>query len=274
LIKLFLNGVQPGTLEGTKNCQYTSKEMTGTFHPQRSESPALDRIIAVARAIAIVAETTLIPIFIVIHNIESFRDRTAQSCLSALVANSQVSNGLSSIRLVCSVDHIDAPHVLWDFESLLGFQWIWKEVHSHRPYVRELAMLNDEGIMTQSQKSKIYKKSVKIQQSVRFLDVLGSLPPRTSEIAQILAELQLAQVPQRLIDDEEDNSSTEIWVDFKKFRVACKSKFAVSSDEELRKLMHELIDHRLIKKKSEGSAEYVIIPFRVKKLQEIIAFKR
>lgn len=274
LVKLFLNGVEPETHASGKDYELSnssSRKKCGTFFPRRSGSRLLDRVVVVARTIAKLVAATLIPIFIVIHNLESLGERAAQSCLSALVTNSRTPNGVSAIRLVCSIDHVDASHALWDSESFLNFQWIWKEVHTYRPYVRELPLLGDEGLVTKHQKSKIYKKSAKVQQSLRFLDVLGSLPTRTSEIAQILAGLQLEQIINCSTDNKD--SSTETWVDFKKFREACKSKYAVSADEELRKLMHELIDHRLIQKKS-GSAEYVTIPFNAEKLNEIIAYKR
>ena len=76
------------------------------------------------------------PIYVVIHNIDGLKLRShdCQSTLAALVTYSQVNNDLSFVhedlfnerilRLVASIDHVDASLHLWDVDLLEQFSWV------------------------------------------------------------------------------------------------------------------------------------------------------
>ena len=77
------------------------------------------------------------PIYIVLHNIDGIqlRDLETQECLSYLTAHSASSHSSSSsssssqlqsrsIRLVASVDHINASVALWNSKTLYNFSWV------------------------------------------------------------------------------------------------------------------------------------------------------
>jgi Origin recognition complex subunit 2 len=285
LVKLFLNGKEPAPISPLqKYNEELAYDETNSFprlqsylfNPHQSIPPIVERAVAISKSIACVAAVSYIPIFLVIHNIEGLKHRISQDALAALTVNSIVPNGVNAIRIVASVDHVDASTTLWNYEALYRFNWIWKEVHTHRPYVHELVMLSDQDVFTKKQTTKIRKNQSHSEQSVRFLDVLGSLAPRSCDIAQVLAQLQLDQTRYTETSESTEAVSDDLkgWVDFKLFRSKCKEKFFISTDAELRKLMHEFIDHRLMQSKLEGSSQYVTIPFGMTTLKEIISYKR
>lgn len=84
---------------------------------------------------------------------------------------------------------------------------------------------------------------------------------------QILAKLQIQQL-------NSNNNKLNPWVDYKVFRTDCKSGFLIDKESKLRTLLSELKDHRLILSKTEGTSEYVSIPYNTEKLKEILAYKR
>ena len=109
------------------------------------------------------------------------------------------------------------------------------------------------------------KKVSRLQgKTERVLQVLSNLAPRYGEVMQILAQLQLSEM----------QKTSQCWVDYKTFRAACKSRFVIDKDSKLRTLQTELSDHRLLLSKTEGTSEYVSIPYSIEKLREILSFQR
>lgn len=255
LVTLFLDGEEPSP---KPSIAMSDHQRIGISNPWKAHE-LVERAIVVSRALAHKASISLVPIFLVIHNLdgESFRNTLAQESLAALLVNSNVANGVSSIRLVASVDHVDASALLWNVSTSANFAWIWKEVHTHRPYVEELAMLSDEV-----RKKTAKLKNQELDHADRALEVLKNLAPRHAEVVQILARLQLAQ------------SKTDGWIDYLVFRTECKSICAISKDSQLRSFLVELNDHRLIISKKEAGAELVRVPYSEAKLHEILAYNR
>jgi hypothetical protein len=235
--------------------------IVGVSIPWKTE-PLVERAITVSRALAVKATETLLPIFLVIHNIEGpgLRNEIAQEALAALLVNSIVENGVAAIRLVASMDHVDTSALLWSPATMANFSWIYKEIHTHRPYVKELAMLDDYVVKKKAEKRKVVDQV----RSERVLHVLKSLAPRYAEVLQTLARLQL-DIPSQ----EEDT-----WIDYIVFRDKCKAECIVTKDTQLRNFLTELVDHGLLEHRTNEEYESVTIPYSRAKLREIMAYTR
>lgn len=257
LVTLFLDGQEPTPMSSIAAEDGDHKRI-GISNPWKAHI-LVERAIDVSRALAHEATRSLVPIFLVVHNLdgESFRSTLAQEALAALVVNSTVGNGVTAIRLVASVDHVDASALLWNVSTSANFSWIWREVHTHRPYVEEMAMLSEEV-----RKKTAKLKSQDADHADRALEVLKNLAPRHSEVVQILARLQLEQ------------SQKDAWIDYLVFRNKCKTMCAINKDSQLRSFMVELKDHGLIVSKTQDRSELVRVPYSEPKLREILAYKR
>jgi Origin recognition complex subunit 2 len=200
--------------------------------------------------------------------------------LAALVSNSIVTDNTvpverhsstdhrssRALRLIASIDNVDAIAALWTTEIMHQFSWTYLEAHTYRPYIREIAVLASNETSGDVHASKLTQRRMKQQsrvneQAERVIQVLRNLAPRYGEVMQILAQLQTSEM--------QGSASQEGWVDYKVFRAACKSRFVIDKDSKLRTLQTELSDHHLLLSKSEGSTEYVRIPYAIDKLQEI-----
>jgi hypothetical protein len=64
-------------------------------------------------------------LYIVLHNIDGvgLRNSLAQSSLAALVVHGTV-NQVRRIRLVASMDHVNAAVFLWDARTRASFSWV------------------------------------------------------------------------------------------------------------------------------------------------------
>jgi len=271
LVSLFLDGKEPDPKEchGLFLRQIENEpDLTGVIpeiHNFCDPITVVDRAVFVTKALTRLFAKTLMPLFLVIHNIDGTGLRTdvAQNALAAIVMHS-VPEGtdVPAIRLIASLDDVDASAALWSSATAFNFRWIRKEVNTFRPYIRELALLPDEDVAT---KKAARKKKRATQQAGRVLEVLKNLAPRYGEVMQVLAKLQMKELK---------SSSNSPWVDYKVFRADCKSSFLIDKESKLRSLLSELKDHRLILSKTEGSSEYVSIPYDDEKLKEILAYKR
>jgi origin recognition complex subunit 2 len=231
--------------------------VVGISNPWRA-SALVERATSISRAIAINAMETLLPIFLVIHSFDCLRIPVEQQALAALLVNSNVSNGTRSIRLVASIDHVDAATLL---SHSANFSWIWKEVHTHRPYLKELKVLERTDIRRKATKATVL---VEEQHVSRVMNVLQNIAPRHTEMLQILATLQL---------DQQERSGGK-WVEYGLFRDQCLSCYLASKELLLRPLLMELKDHRLIQSKLVEGLERLSIPYDNDKLHEILAYRR
>ena len=255
LVQLFLQNKEP---EPTSAIPLQDGDfcVAGISNPWRAHA-LVERAIAVSRALARRASETLVPIFLAIHSLDGIRRPIEQEALSALLVNSKVSNGTASIRLVASVDHLDSP-TLWDLPVSTNFSWIWKEVHTYRPYQRELVLLSDSELRKKSPKAASRGEE---EQNARVMEVLKNVAPRHAEVVQILAQLQLNRLKTK-------------WVDYADFRDECKRRYVVNKESQLQPFLAELEDHRLIVSDTVDGRECVCIPYNNEKLHEILAYKR
>lgn len=260
LVQLFLDDQEPDS-QSAVPLDDGNYPVQGISNPYRSH-PVVERAVAISRALAYKACETLIPIFLVIHNIEgAFRTAVDQEALAALVTNSKVSNGTASLRLVATTDHLDVTS-LWDLPVAANFSWIWKQVHTGRPYVREFQMLAAED----SKRKKIIKSNRRMeeQQEARVMEVLKTIAPRHGEILKVLARLQWEQM----------DKHNKKWVAYSPFWDECRKCLVVSKESQLLPLLNELKDHRLVTTKRENGSEFLSIPYSNEKLREILAYTR
>ena len=260
LVQLFLDDQEPDS-QSAVPLDDGDCPVQGISNPYRSH-PVVERAVAISRALAYRACETLIPIFLVIHNIEgAFRTAVDQEALAALVTNSKVSNGTASLRLVATTDHLDVMS-LWDLPVAANFSWIWKQVHTGRPYVREFQMLAAE----ESKRKKTIKPNRRMeeQQEARVMEVLKTIAPRHGEALQVLARLQWEQM------DKHSNK----WVGYSPFWNECRKCLVVSKESQLLPLLNELKDHRLVTTKRENGSDFLNIPYSNEKIREILAYTR
>jgi hypothetical protein len=132
---------------------------------------------------------------------------------------------------------------------------VWKEVHTYRPYVEELAI----GVVEDTRKrSRSKKRQTDDMEDATLWNVLASLAPRHAEVVKILATLQ-----------SEDLKP----VDHVALLRNCKHKMTVTNDSTLRAYLTELSDHGIVEtgKDTSTGREWLRIPHSREKLLEILA---
>lgn len=135
VVQLFLNGIDPSPIPHLQACQEDNDCGIGMLRtPNGSHSHVVQRAISIGKALGARHPK---PIYLVIHNIDGvgLRSGDAQRALAALVLNSRIANESSPeetlefenirlVRIVASVDHVDAPLFLWDMETANNFSWV------------------------------------------------------------------------------------------------------------------------------------------------------
>jgi len=291
LVELFLDGLEPGPLQTSLPGMEDDDVVKWSALHMDPKTSNLQQVIlhkicdpverarAIATAIAKNQAKELFPIFLVIHNLEGMglRNRLAQDILSTLVSHSIVQpSGLRGLRLIASVDHVDAAAVLWSVRASAQYRWMWKKVHTYEPYKEELIMLEPDELNTNSNKTRRASGvGSKRQQQASIIDgkgadrvmnVLRSVANRHTEVMQILATLQLAAPggPNKLQ-----------WVDFAQLQQNCLNKCTVRNGSQLRTFLSELEDHELVAVQKQGLSKVMVrIPYSDDKLNEILAFER
>lgn len=261
LVDSFLDGKEPSALSRISHAD-GNIPVVGQSNPWRAH-PTVERAIAVSRGIAYKASESLLPVFLVIHNLDStgLRNPLAQDALAALLVNSNVENGVAAIRLVASIDHVDAS-LMWSVPVIANMNWMYIQVHTHRPYVKELVML-EETKRTRSKQAATRSQAL-AKSKTQFQGTLTSLAPRHAEAIQILARLQLS-LP-----------SNQTWVNYVEFRKQCTNNCVVNKETNLATLLVDLIDHGLVQVeiKEEEELKLVTIPFERAKVKEMLRLTR
>jgi origin recognition complex subunit 2 len=284
LVDLFLNKQEPSGLSAIPRDSGPDVPVIGRSNLWRAHA-IVERAIAIGRALALAVSQVHVPqddskpIFLVIHNLEGerLRNTLAQDALAALAVNSTVANGVAVVRIVASVDHVNAPTLLWNSNvaTAANFAWMHLQVHTHRPYTVELTtnMLIETTDVQRRTRETMRQKKESVQ-NARVLDVLRNLAPRHAEVVQILARLQLKQQEgkkNRGGGTGTGSAAAGSWVAFREFSKSCQTACAVNKDTQLHLFVDELRDHGLISTKD--SSEFVRIPYQEAKLREILAFK-
>lgn len=271
LVEIFFEGKEPvscdfdteSPVSAVNDIPIVGRSLSPYCHPREPLLVARGR--RLSRAYARQALETLVPLFLVVHNFDALpNDNISQQALAAFVTQSTVPNGVQSIRLIASVDHVDTAATVWnDQRTKQQLAWIGKEVHTYRPYQKELVLIQraqTRDSLYQSEQHRIRKE----EQAARVLEVLQSIAPRHAEVVQILARLQIG---------DGNGHSDNKWVEYAVFRDACKKNYVVKRESELQPYLRELQDHRLIQFEKDEQSERLRIPYSVEKLHEIIAYQ-
>ena len=307
LVQMFLKNQEPPLIlarratmqQDSEQDKSTSIRGLGQASPS---SPLVDRAMAIGQALA--EQSNLdqddgLPIFLVIHSLDTseFANAHVQEALEILVLYSRTSpNSLTTVRLVASVDSIDAPQQLrsrdYPTGRLGGGGWSWmyqvgvpitsSSLPWGRPYTEELRRLDDPDDVTMSKRGG--KSSGPVQETLqqirasRVVDVLRHLAPRHAEVVQILAQLQLDHIDRYPETNTNHNNkrrksqtTTFNRVSYQVFCTECQRACAVPRESDLRRYLRELGDHGLvISTVDQDQTEFVHIPYDAAKLKEMV----
>ena len=252
IVHQFLDGNEP------KQVQDLVIRSTGISTPALlGTHPLVRRAMAIGQGLAQRARKTKRPIFWCLHNMDGLRLRnlTVQQGVAALLVHARVTKESSGLRLLASIDHVNAPAMLWDIQTQANLAICWKQVHTFRPYLDEIQWGMEEDLRkTASQQSKSAQQS----DEAFFTQVLSALSPRHSEVLRVLATLQLDSpdkpVPHHVLFQ------------------TCKHKCVVTSDTDLRSFLTELVSHGMVEKGREEGREWLKIPYSVEQLHDILAY--
>lgn len=180
---------------------------------------------------------------VIVHNIDGpgLRDSDTQQYLARLAA-------CSHIRIVASIDHVNAP-LLWDKKMVhTQFNWYWHHVPTFAPYKVEglfFPLILAHGNTAQSAKTAAI--------------VLQSLTPNAQSVFRILAEYQLSH------PDEEGMAIDDLYT-------ISREKFLVSSLVTLNSHLTEFKDHELVKtKRNEDGQDCLLIPLTAEALGKLLS---
>ncbi|XP_051150984.1 origin of replication complex subunit 2 [Andrographis paniculata] len=181
-------------------------------------------------------------ICVLVHNIDGpgLRDSETQQHLARLAA-------CSHIRIVASIDHVNAL-LLWDKKMVhTQFNWYWYHVPTYVPYKVEGMFY--PLILTHSSSTQTVKTS-----SI----VLQSLTPNAQNVFKVLADHQLA-------NPEEEG------MPFNNLYTTCRERFLVSSQITLNAHLTEFKDHELVKTRRNSDGEDCLyIPLASDALEKLV----
>ena len=259
LVDHFLDGNEPPEEGNHDTFTKTSSRVGVTLPSMIATLEIAQRATRIARSLAVKQKEQRRPLFLVLHNMDgpSLCSRDIQQALAALVAHSTIESGVNAVRLIASIDHVNASALLWDNGTAANFSFVWKEVHTYRPYVEELAV---GTVQNDHKRHRSKKRQVDDMEDATLWNVLASLAPRHAEVVKILATLQ-----------SEDLKP----VDHTALLQNCKHKMTVTNDSTLRAYLAELKDHGIVEigKDPSTGREWLRIPHSREKLLAIRDFE-
>lgn len=259
LVNHFLDGEEPRDEENSQVLGESGR-FGVTVPSMIATHEIVQRATRIARSLAVKQRQEGRPLYFVLHNIDGpcLQSRDIQEALAALVAHSAIDNtGVNAVRLVASIDHVNASALLWDNRTSANFSWIYKEVHTYRPYVEELKV---GAVQDERKRYRSKKRQADEMDDTTLWNVLATLAPRHAEVVKILATLQ-----------SEDFKP----VDHSALLRNCKHKMTVTNDSTLRAYLTELVDHNIVERGKDVSTgrEWLRIPQSREKLIEIRDFE-
>ncbi|KAK1263517.1 Origin recognition complex subunit 2 [Acorus gramineus] len=181
-------------------------------------------------------------ICVIVHNIDGpgLRDCESQQNLARLASCTQV-------RMVASIDHVNAP-LMWDKKMVhTQFNWCWYHVPTFAPYKVEgvfFPLILTSGGTTQSAKTAII--------------VLQSLTPNAQSVFKIIVEYQLAH-------SEEEGMPISV------LYTQCRERFLVRSQTTLSSHLTEFKDHELVKmRRHVDGQDCFYIPLPSESLEKLL----
>uniref|UniRef100_A0A2P2JBS6 Origin recognition complex subunit 2 n=2 Tax=Rhizophora mucronata TaxID=61149 RepID=A0A2P2JBS6_RHIMU len=180
---------------------------------------------------------------LVVHNIDGpgLRDSENQQFLARIAS-------CSCVRIVASIDHVNAP-LLWDKQMVhTQFNWCWYHVPTFAPYKVEGIFF--PPILAHSNTAKSAKTAA---------IVLQSLTPNAQSVFKILVEYQLSH------PDEEGMLIDNLYT-------ASRECFLVGSQVTLNSHLTEFKDHELVKiRKHPDGQDCLYIPLATDALEKLLS---
>ncbi|CAH1419297.1 unnamed protein product [Lactuca virosa] len=179
---------------------------------------------------------------LVIHNIDGpgLRDSDSQHLLSRIAS-------CSHVRIVASIDHVNAP-LLWDKKMVhVEFNWCWHHVPTFAAY--KIEGVFHPLILAHGGTSQTVKTA-----SI----VLHSLTPNAQSVFKVLAQHQLAH------PDQEGMPIDTLFT-------SCRERFLVSSQVTLNSHLTEFKDHELVKiRRHSDGQDCLYIPLSKDALEKLV----
>ncbi|XP_065853237.1 origin of replication complex subunit 2 isoform X2 [Euphorbia lathyris] len=180
---------------------------------------------------------------VVIHNIDgpALRDSENQQNVARIAS-------CSHIRIVASIDHVNAP-LLWDKKMVhTQFNWNWYHVPTFAPYKIESVFF-----------PLILAHSGTAQSAKTAAIVIQSLTPNAQNVFKILAEYQVSH------PEEEGMAVDDLYT-------VSREQFLVSSKVALNSHLTEFKDHDLVKTRRQSDGQdclYITLP--IDALQKLLS---
>lgn len=179
---------------------------------------------------------------IIVNNIDGpgLRDSETQQYLARIA-------GCSHIRMVASIDHVNAP-LLWDKKMVhTQFNWYWFHVPTYAPYKAE-GMFFPLILSHTGSAQNVKTASI----------VLQSLTPNAQSVFKVLANHQLSH------PDEEGMPLNNLYT-------ISRERFLVSSQITLNAHLTEFKDHELVKTRRNSDGEDCLyIPLTSEALEKLV----
>lgn len=180
---------------------------------------------------------------VIIHNIDgpALRDHETQQYLARLAA-------CTNIRIVASIDHVNAP-LYWDKINVhTQFKWCWYHVPTFAPY-------KAEGIFYPP----ILAHGGAKQNAKTATIVLQSLTNNAQDVFRVLAEHQLSH------PEDGGMATNDLYS-------VCRERFLICNNQTtLNSHLTEFKDHELIKiKRNSDGQDCLIIPLGAEALQKVL----
>jgi origin recognition complex subunit 2 len=259
-VQLFLKGIEP------PNSDHAGKPLMNDGMVYASK--LMKRAKAIGQALK---SRHVSPIYLVIHNIDgiALRDEDSQTALATLLVNSKTDivdnpeegyNERRVVRLISSIDHVDAEINLWNLKTQDNFAWIWKHADTYVPYYDEIQQISTG----ETRQMKVKQKQVLDYEFMQ--KVLKSLAPRHAQTLKMLAQMQISQgkVNKRAEGYE--------YVNKKDFDRKRKDEMITKTDAQMQSILNELCDHGMIRWTTDYTTqqESLCIPTSKEKVQEIL----
>ena len=186
------------------------------------------------------------PVYLVVHNLDgpALRSERAQAALALLAASPLV-------RLICSVDHINAP-LVWDQGKLTRYNFAWFDATTYAPYAEETRYENS-FLVAQAAGGALSLESM--------VQVFATLNPTGREIFARIVRHQLAA----------EGAPDYAGMPLPELYQNCRLDFLVNSDLMLRAQLTEFRDHKLLLVKKDGDGiENLVVPIADAVLQEFM----
>jgi origin recognition complex subunit 2 len=240
-------------------------------------------------------EDNVPPLFLVIHNIDApaLRASKAHAVLSLLALS-------RNIRVVASVDHINAPLLFPTNEAVArkdfgylgsvkdippsrGFAWLWHDLTTLSPYDVELAH-TDKGSVAGASAAYVRSKAdavdgsagnstgVQISESAAK-HVIASVTAKAKKLFMLMARRQL-ETAAGIGDTTAGGSETrQFAIAYDALFQLCRDEFIATTDGALRALLGEFRDHAMVLSTPQGGAgarEVLWIPLRQERLAKLL----